>query len=190
MSTERSAPRHEGAKMPVAGSRSTRWMPASIVALILAAGAVALVAAGISRFQEGQWPSPVMKLAGDGSLTWGSPMVIAGGCLLTVLGVVLLLSALLPGPKRIFNVPSGQDSDVRINGSGIARLVEHRVDSLDGVIGVRARLHGGRVAVRVSTPLRETDALRKRALTAASSALSENLETPLPRVTLQIRSLS
>lgn len=190
MNTELSPPPPAGATHRPKGLRSTRWLAASIVALLLGAVGVAMVAAGFSRFQQGQWPAVVGNLAEDESFTWGNPLVVASACVLALLGLILLLTALLPGPKRSFAVASVRDGDVRINGSGIARLVEHRVDSLDGVSNVRAHLRRGRVAVQVATPLRETAQLRNRALAVARSVLEENLESPLPRITMQVRSLS
>lgn len=175
---------------PVARTRSTRGLAATLTAIVMSAVAITLVAAGFSRIRTGQWPEFVLFVASDRSLTGSSPLVIAAASLLAILGLILLLSALLPGPRKLFSVSAGNSRDVRINGSGIARLVEHRIDSIDGVSAVRAHLRRGRLEVRVSTPLRATEPVHNKALSAATEVLEDTLDAPLPRINIQLRSLS
>lgn len=190
MNSEDAAATRGKTHSPVARTRSTRALAAAITAVLLGASAVTMVAAGFSRIRTGQWPDVLLSLARDESLTGANPLVITAACLLAVLGLVLLLSALLPGPRKLFSVATENSRDVRINGSGIARLVEHRIDSIDGVSAVRANLRRGRLEVRVSTPLRATEAVHNKALSAATEVLKDTLEAPLPRINIHVRSLS
>ena len=173
-----------------AGHRSTRWLASGIVALLLGAAAVGLIAMGINRYRDGQWPEAIESLSRDSSLTWGSAWAVAGAIALVIIGLILLLLALLPGPRRNFVVPSDDVGEVRINAAGIARLVEHRIDSIDGVTNVRVRTQRGSIAVNVSTPLRDTAELRRIVKTTTEAVLQENLQPPLPRMNVNVRSLS
>ncbi|PQZ95052.1 hypothetical protein CQ018_06925 [Arthrobacter sp. MYb227] len=190
MNSEVTAGTRVNSPAPVARTRSTRGLAATITAILIGAVAITMIAAGFSRIRTGQWPEFVLFVASDRSLTGSSPLVIAVASLLAILGLILLLSALIPGPRKHFAVATENSRDVRINGSGIARLVEHRIDSIDGVSAVRANLRRVRVEVRVSTPLRATETVHNKALSAATEVLEDTLEAPLPRINIQVRSLS
>lgn len=183
---------YEGTASPVhhKNSRTTRWLAAVISAVLLAAVAVLVIITALDRLRSGEWSSIVTGLAADGNLRWGYPMVMAGAAVLAVGGLLLLLSALLPGPAVFLDVPGSGIVEAKIGRGGARRLIEHRVDALDGVSRVRVRMRANKVHIHVATPLRETAELRKQVLESAATVLQENLSKPTGKIDVQIRSLS
>lgn len=117
-------------------------------------------------------------------------MVLAGAAVLAAGGLLLLLSAILPGPAVILDVPGTGTVKAKIGRGGVSRLMEHRVDALDGVSRVRVKMRANKVRIQVATPLRETAELREQVLHAAATTLRENLSKPTSKIDVQIRSLS
>lgn len=190
MSTE--TEQYEGAASAVRhkDSRTTRWLAVVIAAVLLAVVAVLTIITALDRLRNGQWSSIVTGLAADENLRWGNPMVLAGAAVLAAGGLLLLLSALLPGPAVFLDVPGTGTVEAKIGRGGASRLIEHRVDALDGVSRVRVKMRANKVRIQVATPLRETAELREQVLHAAATTLRENLSKPTGKIDVQIRSLS
>lgn len=174
--------------------RPTRSVAALIVAVLLLALGVALAWVGIARLINGRWPS---FLAGPrdwvGTLTWNGPALLAISIAAVVLGLVLVLAALIPGPPSGFPVRGPRDDDhtkyeTVITRQGVARLSKAQADRLDGVDSSAAKVAAKRVEVQVKTPLRIPGNLRDR----VSAAVAERLEgagiDPSPKVSAHVQS--
>lgn len=96
--------------------RTSRALPALIVGVVLLASGAALSWIAITRLVNGAWPA---FLAGPRDwligLAWGSPAVWAAGAVMAIIGLVLLLAAVVPGP---FNALPLQSPGAGPPGSG------------------------------------------------------------------------
>ncbi|MGP5317962.1 DUF6286 domain-containing protein [Arthrobacter rhombi] len=176
--------------------RPARVLPATIAAVLLIAVGVLLTGLAIMRLQDGQWPSAATFMADVGSRTWGSRSVAAGGGLIAIAGLVLLLCGILPGRPSPRSSPSPQRSDsvgsseAVVTRRGTERLVENRVNAMDGVGTCKARMKGTSLSLTVRTPLREHGQLSEAVKTAAREILSENLDGALPALNVRMVSTS
>ncbi|MEV0248964.1 DUF6286 domain-containing protein [Nocardia sp. NPDC050712] len=112
-----------------------RVIPAIIVAILLCAAAVS-VAVSLIQLLTGrrEWVSYDSIATRLHDTTWGSGWVLAAGVAVTVLGLILLTVAALPGKPVVLALEAGDGIDAGIaRGSLRYALAEaaHRVDSLD-----------------------------------------------------------
>lgn len=176
--------------------RPARVLPATIAAVLLIAAGVGLTALAILRLQEGQWPGAATFIADVGSRQWGARSVAAGGGIIAIAGLVLLLCGLLPGrPSQRSSPTMGSaesvgSSEAVVTRRGTERLVENRVNALDGVGTCKARMKGKSLSVTVRTPLREHGQLSEAVRTAAQENLSENLDGRIPALNVRMVSTS
>ncbi|MFB0835979.1 DUF6286 domain-containing protein [Arthrobacter halodurans] len=175
--------------------RPARVVPATIAALAVTAIGAALAVLGVLRLQDGRWLAAAASLSGAGKLPWGAPGVAAVGGVAALLGLVLLLSGLLPG--RTGNVPTPvpaadavESAEAVVTRRGVEQLVENRIRGLDGVGRSRARLRGNRLRLSVGTPLREHRELAGTVTEAADGILRANLDGRVPTTSVRMVSSS
>jgi hypothetical protein len=176
------------------GGRPSRTVPASIVAVILLAiGALAAVLA-IARLVNGTWPSQVTGAASSAAaLTWGSVAVIAGGAVVALVGLVLLVAGVTLGAFKTAQLQPGQssdtvvDTDFVISTRAMARLAAARADQVDGVDKVSASASGRRVRLKVTTTSEQADEIRDHVQQGVSETLSGAGVRPMPRVIATVR---
>lgn len=173
--------------------RSSRVVPATIVAAVLTAAGVLTVIAVINQLINGSWPSSVTSPASSvAALTWGSTIMIVVTVVVVLLGLVLLIAGLKPGGFRSAQLagPSGAEADrtdfVMSNGA-IARLAAGQADTIDGVDKVSASADGRRVHLRLTTSSEQTTEIRDRAVRAVTDTLTAAGLQPAPRVSASIR---
>ena len=175
--------------------RPSRAVPAVICALVLLAAGAALVWAAVVRLAQGQWPQFVTTVS-DWlvSLRWNSPEAWAAGSILVVLGIVLLLTVVIPGRYASLNLQiapgrevSGESRAV-ISRRAVARLAAATCEHIDGVSSASATATDREVRVAVETALRETVDVQHWAADGVRSRLEASGLDPIPNVSVSIRS--
>lgn len=172
--------------------RSSRTVPAGIVAAVLLAVGVLGAIATISRLVTGAWATAVSGPArGLTALTWASPGVLAAAVVALVLGLVLLVAALKPGAYRSTRLrgPSGAgigQTDYVITNAAVARLAAGRADLVDGVDRVSASAGGRRVRLRITTSSEQVTQIRDRVVTGVTDTLTTAGLDPVPRVSATV----
>ena len=177
--------------------RPSRAVPATICGLVLLALGVALVWAGIARLAQGEWP-PFFTAVSDWleSLSWNSTGSWIAGIILAVVGVVLLLSVLIPG--RFHSLPLHLDTAAEVTGESravmsrraAARLAAATCEHIDGVSSASATASDREVRVSVNTALRDTADLQHWVTDGVRSRLQAAGLEPVPKISVTIRSSS
>lgn len=177
-------------------SRSSRIVPAVIVAIILLAIGVFAVFAVVLRLLHGSWPNwtsgPAKTVAG---LTWGSVAVIIAGAVIAVLGLIVFIAGVKLGALKTarLQIPAGgqvSDADYVISARGMAKLAAARAETVDGVEEISASATGSKVWVRVTTTSEQTDVIGDRVRDSVTQGLTEAGIQPVPRVSANVRTRS
>lgn len=161
-----------------------------LVAQLVALGLVALGVVGLQDVlartdlvtQQPWLDTTVAALDGTRS---GSAWVLVGGLVAVLLGLVLLATALRRRPRRSLELRAA--TGVRLRTSGLAKLVRHRLASVDGVteVDVRARRRRLRVVA--------TGVVRDQRRDAVVAELERRLEPTLhalenpPRIRVKLQ---
>ncbi|KNC19849.1 hypothetical protein AC792_04240 [Arthrobacter sp. RIT-PI-e] len=173
--------------------RSSRSVPATILAALLLALAVVGAWVGISRLVTGTWPSflaPIRQtLAG---FTWESPALWATAIVLAVIGVFLLLAAILPGQHTTIRLtdPDGEDADTTetvMSRRGLAKLVGSHLDEADGVDSASVGATARKVTAVVRTPLHDASGFSDKLTRSLERKLEQVGVDPAPKVVVQVR---
>lgn len=192
--------RHDGRSTRLR-RRPSRTVPALIVGILLLAAGVALVWLTIARFIEGTWPAllqgPREWLSAQ---TWNSPVVWEVGVAATLIGLVLLLCALIPGGFTALTIRNDaevdaaqgqaqvQDQETVITRRGVAHLAKALCGQIDGVSSATATATDKRVHLNVKTTLRDTGDLRTRVTDGVRDRLNDIGLDPLPRIITTVES--
>lgn len=177
--------------------RPSRAVPAIICGLVLLALGVALIWAGIARLAQGQWP-PFFTAVSDwlASLSWNSTGSWIAGIVLAVIGLVLVLSVLIPGrfhslPLHLGAVPevTGESRAVMTRRAA-ARLAAATCEHIDGVSSASATASDREVRVSVNTALRDTADLQHWVTDGVRSRFQASGLEPVPKISVTIRSNS
>lgn len=175
--------------------RPSRAVPAIICGLVLLAAGVLLVWAAVARFIQGEWP-PFFTAVSDwlASLSWNSVGSWTAGIVLGVVGLVLLLTVLIPGryhslPLQLEPTPdvTGESRAV-ISRRAAARLAAATCEHIDGVSSASATASDREVRVRVNTALRDTAEVQHWVSDGVRSRLQASGLDPVPAVSVFIRS--
>lgn len=179
--------------------RPRRTGPAIGMGLILLAGGVFLVWISAVRLFGEAWPG-FLHASRDWltALTWNDPAMWGVGVAAALLGLILMLTAVVPGAYNAMPVRSpGSETDaskqksgpeVVMTRRGAARLASARCAAIDGVGSVSATATANRVHLTVDTPLHKTSQLQARIVGEVRELLAESGLEPLPKVTAAVRS--
>lgn len=155
--------------------RPARTVPVLVVAfLAILVGGAATWLLG-TRLLDGTWPASATAAIETVAATRmdAVPVLVVAG-LLALVGLVLLVSALIPGdPATRAVLADGTPGETVISTRDLARRVESRALQVDGVLGVDATVRGSRVEVDVRTPIDDTTAVQRRARAATDEALAQ-----------------
>ncbi len=175
--------------------RPSRTVPATIAAAVVTAVGVLLAWAGIARLVDGRWPSFVgwtHRHVGD--LTWGSAAAIILAIVLTLVGLVLLVSALAPGQPNAYviddsDLDSGEvgSTEFVMTRKAVAKLATAHAHQVSGVDSVSATVTSRAVRLTVSSPSAQREELAQSVTTAVREALDAVRLTPTPKVTATVR---
>ncbi len=176
--------------------RPARTVPASITALLLLTLGVGLVWATVQRLVQDSWPSFAQQ-AGEwvAAWSWGSVLVLAVAIAVTVLGVILLVAAIKPGPPTAMAVdigPSGAGGDagteVVMTRRSVAKLATARAGQVDGIDSVSSVVGARRVTVTVKTPSQQRTQIERQVRERVTDALQSAGLAPMPAVVVRARS--
>lgn len=165
--------------------RPRRTLPALLVALGLLAAAV-LTAISCVQLLLGQPPLlPFADLARTGrGLSWNQPVVLAGAAVITVLGLMLLAAALVPGTPTVLPLArvAGQP-ETGVTRPSLSRSLTNAATAVDGVDHAQVLVRTWRVTATVRTArLRPPDLVER-----VRAAVTERLDDIGPARHPQIR---
>ncbi|WP_104044909.1 DUF6286 domain-containing protein [Arthrobacter sp. ZGTC412] len=189
--------RRDGKATPLR-HRPSRAVPSLILGTLLLAAGVALVWAALAVLVTGLWPAflagPRDWLTG---LTWNDPGVWAIGAAASVVGLVLLAAALIPGRFNALRLMAlGDEGPVEVAGPeeivmtrrAVARYAAAHCENVDGVGSASATASTRAVHLNVATALHETGELRNRVIAKVSTQLASAGLNPVPKITASVRS--
>ncbi|WP_406312435.1 DUF6286 domain-containing protein [Streptosporangium sp. NBC_01639] len=158
--------------------RPRRVVPAVITAALMTLLGVLVAVEAVSALlgRSVRW-IPYDRILGWASSTpWNSPQVLLGGSVLTALGLLLVLLALVPGQPRLIPARTGDpDLIIGMQRRGFTRSLAHAARQVEGVDHARVTLHGRTAQVRADSSLRDTTGLAeavRQAVTGRIAALS------------------
>lgn len=121
------------------------------------------------------------------STAWSTPVVLATGAVLAVLGALVLVLELKPRRPALLVLESGHpDVTAALPRASVNRIVEHATVDVAGVASTTARTRGRTVAVRARTPLTDTGDLANRVEDAGAAALADLRLRRTPAVTVRV----
>lgn len=166
--------------------RPQRRTPATIVAAVLAAagilGAIEAVSAALG---SPLWRVPYQDFAGPLQTThWSDVVTLAAAAAAAFIGLILVLTAVLPGRPDAVVLASG-DTAVVIGAprASLRRALARAAQDVDGIERARVKLRRHRVVIRASTRLRDTSGLRE----SVQAAVQDRLTALDPLSPLRIR---
>lgn len=169
--------------------RPARALPSALVCLAVLLVVGYLIWAMVVRLADGQWPEPIATAVPAILETpLSHPGVLTAAIIATVLGVILLLCAILPGRYRhsVLRLdeslyPGSQETV--LTHRGLANIVRTRTSRLDGVGSVSSKVTGRRVELAVRTPLHETGEVTERVRAKAEDTIGRIPFVQPPTVT-------
>jgi hypothetical protein len=130
--------------------RPQRRIPAIVVALLLAILGLLVAAETISALigRPLRWLPYDRMLAWAASTLWSNPLFLIASAIVTLLGLALLVTALVPGRPSMVPVRSGDpDVIIGLRPKSVTRALEHAAEDVDGVRSARVTMRGHTVAV-------------------------------------------
>jgi uncharacterized protein DUF6286 len=175
--------------------RPARTVPATITAVVLLALGVGLVWAAVQRLARGSWPGFADQTATWlAALTWGNVWVLILSIGVAVLGLVLLVAAIKPGPPTAMAVDSGSSDDasteVVMTRRSVAKLATARAGQVDGVDSVSSVVGARKVTVTVKTPSQQRSEIEQQVRDRVTGALLSAGLAPMPAVVVRARTQS
>lgn len=176
--------------------RPARTIPATITALVLLALGVGLVWAAVERLAQGSWPPFADQTAAwVEAWTWGSVIVLVVFIAVAVIGLVLLIAAIKPGPPTALTLDQGSDgagvhTEVVMTRRSVAKLATARAGQVDGVDSVSTVVGARRVTLSVSTPSQQGQAIEQQVRDRVTGALQAAGLAPMPAVVVRARTVS
>ncbi len=175
--------------------RPARTVPATIAAVVLLALGVGLVWAAVQRLAQGSWPTFADRTgAWVAALAWGSVWVLLISISVVVLGLILLVAAIKPGPPTAMAVDSGSSADgagasteVVMTRRSVARLATARAGQVDGVDSVSSVVGARKITVVVKTPSRQLGEIEQQVRDRVTDALQSAGLAPMPAVVVRVR---
>jgi len=178
--------------------RPARTVPATITAVVLLALGVGLVWAAVQRLAQGSWPAFADQTgAWAAALAWGTVWVLVLAIAVAVLGLILLVAAMKPGPPTAMSVDSGFSSDaaaasteVVMTRRSVARLATARAGQVDGVDSVSSVVGARKITVSVKTPSQQLGEIEQQVGDRVTDALQSAGLAPMPAVVVRARTQS
>jgi len=170
--------------------RPRRLVPGVLVAAVLAAaGILGVIQAASAALGRPLWKLPHRDFAGPLQDThWNDTATLAVAAAVAFIGLVLVLTGLIPGRPRAIPLASGDDSVVtgapqRSLRRSLARLAEN----VDGIDRARVKARRRSIVVRATTRLRDTAGLRENVHTAVQDRLAALDPLWPPQVKVRLR---
>lgn len=170
--------------------RPSRTVPATILALLLLAAGVALLWASVTRLTTDRWPTWVSDAhAWALGHSWSEVVVIVVSIVVGLIGLLLLLSAVVPGRPNAFTLRppdsthTPKDTEVVMTRQAVAKLASAQAALVEGVTSVSTTVTGHRVQLAVSTPSAQNADVAAAVTRSVAEALSAAGLDPAPAVT-------
>ena len=170
--------------------RPRRSVPGVLVAAVLAAaGILGVIQAASAALGRPLWKLPHRYFAGPLQDThWNDTATLAAAAAVAFIGLVLVLTGLIPGRPQAIPLASGDDSVVagaprRSLRRSLARLAE----DVNGIDRARVKARMRSVTVRATTRLRDTAGLRENVHIAVQDRLAALDPLWPPRVKVRLR---
>ncbi len=167
--------------------RPRRTLPALLVALGLLAAAV-LTAISCIQLLLGQPPLlPFAELARTASgLSWHQPVVLAGAAVITLLGLMLLAAALVPGTPTVLPLaPVADQPEAGVTRPSLSRSLANAAAAVDGIDHAQVRVRDWRVTATVRTPL-GSPGLDEQVRSALAERLDDIAPARHPRIRVRL----
>ncbi|MDX3520249.1 DUF6286 domain-containing protein [Streptomyces scabiei] len=171
------------------GRWSRRRLPVTLLTAATAVGSGALALDLVRVHLAGRAPAAwltaaVHRLSGHGP---GDPAVVAGGALMGLAGVWMVVLALNPGRRRRSTVLSmAPRGDAAMDRSAVAALLRNVLGRVEGVGAVRVKVRRRRVAVRVGLAFGDLGQARAVVTAAAHHALAACRLPRVPRLRVAV----
>ena len=178
--------------------RPARTIPATLTAVVLLALGVGLVWAAVQRLVQGSWPAFADQTgAWVAALAWGTVWVLVLAIAVAVLGLILLVAAIKPGPPTAMSVDSGSSADaagasteVVMTRRSVAKLATARAGQVDGVDSVSSVVGARKITVSVKTPSQQLAEIEQQVRDRVTDALQSAGLAPMPAVVVRARTQS
>ncbi|MFC4535047.1 DUF6286 domain-containing protein [Sphaerisporangium dianthi] len=169
--------------------RSHRTLPATLVAILIAAAAVVTLVGAVAAGAGARTRLPTLSwLAPLGRARWDDPATLTTAAVACLLGLLLLIAALTPGRARLVALASEDPQTVTgITRAGLRRHLAAVAAAVDGVSRARVRLRRHRAEVTVATPLRDPEGLPGQVGQAVEDRLTELRPLRPMRVRVAVR---
>ena len=155
-----------GSKPPRLTIRSGRPIPAVIASVVLTAcGGLGLWAA--VWVLSGQGPLEDFPLYSSASqVSWGSALFAVLSAVVLVVGIMVVLTAVLPGRSMLARQalrPDAQEDSISsaVTTRGLSRIAVSEAERLDGSLAASAKASHRRIRIAVKTVARDRDAVRR-----------------------------
>ena len=155
--------------------RPRRLVPGVLVAAVLAAaGILGVIQAASAALGRPLWKLPHRDFAGPLQDThWNDTATLAVAAAVAFIGLVLVLTGLIPGRPRAIPLASGDDSVVTgAPRRSLRRSIGRLAEDVNGIDRARVKARMRSVTVRATTRLRDTAGLREKAHTAVQDRLA------------------
>ncbi|MGW0556707.1 DUF6286 domain-containing protein [Streptomyces sp. NPDC002926] len=164
--------------------RPRRTIPATLTALVMLAACVLITISAIQLI-TGQSPLISYRSVTDTlhSIHWNDTTILIAGGTFTLLGLLLLLVALLPGTPTV--LPLAGDLDAGVTRRSLGHALQNTAASVDGVTRAQLKLGRRTIVARIRTDRTNTAGLSD----AVRAALDQRLDqvTPLTRPATKIQ---
>jgi len=160
--------------------RSGRTATLLIASLSLLGISTASLVICLIRVSSGSWPSWVTGfLDSVKDVVWADNRLLGGAIGISILGLLLLIVALVPGKHRTALLEWDSDDQHEewvADNRGLANLARYEAERTDGVESASPVLRGKKLNVSVSTPVHETSDI--------SQSVQENIQKTLSAIPL------
>ncbi|WP_434995191.1 DUF6286 domain-containing protein [Arthrobacter sp. Ld5] len=164
--------------------RPARSTPAVLCAAMLLGAASAAVWAGVTAL------SGDTRLLGAASgavaVPWSSQAAIAAAVLTALAGLLLVVTALVPGRYNAYLIDHEGTAQAALRNGGLETLLTHSAGTVDGVDSARTTLAGRKVDVHITTYMLERGELRATVTDALRRRLDQLELSRAPRVSVSV----
>ncbi|MEF9873658.1 MAG: DUF6286 domain-containing protein [Glutamicibacter sp.] len=171
--------------------RSARTLALMISFIVVLATSILLALSCLLRLTSGQWPGFAQQgINAVSNLRFNDNLAVIAMVVLTVLGLLLLLSALIPGPRQSILLTTDDPSagsEQAISCRGISTLVGHEVERTDSVTRASVKTSPALVQVTVQTPAHSVQRVRENAQARAQRVIDGLPLQRAPKVKVSVQ---
>lgn len=168
--------------------RPRRALPASVLALLLLAVCVAGVGLAVQHLiGTKEFVRCADIVARLHRIAWDSRWVAFGGLLAVAAGLILLISAVLPGRAVILPLTGADGFTAGVARRGLRGALRDAAQSVEGVRSARVRLRRRKIRVKIRTANVHSTGLSEYVCAAVGERVTRIGPDPAPRVVVAAR---